>query len=107
MAVASVNRPPESTSRVAIVFAARSGLRYGSTTMFGMSRTRSVTAATKDRATYGSNASWPPLVSHLCDGAGCSVKPMPSNPTRSAARAKSIRAVPVSSSAGTGCWTIG
>ena len=45
-ATESVNRPPDSASIVAAASATMNGLRYGSTMMFGMSRIRSVTAAT-------------------------------------------------------------
>jgi hypothetical protein len=53
--------------------------------MFGIRRIRSVTAATYGSAANGSSASWPPALSHLSDGAGWSVKAMPSNPAASAA----------------------
>src|SRR5689334_7856830 len=66
------------------------GLRYGSTRMLGIRRSRSVTAATSVSATNGSRASWPPALSHLCDGAGWSVKPNPSKPAASAAWAKRV-----------------
>ena len=48
--------------------------------MLGIRRSRSVQAPTTASATNGSRASWPPPSSHFCDGAGWSVKPMPSNP---------------------------
>ena len=85
MATESTNRPSDTASSVADALATRNGLRYGSTTMFGMSRSRSVTAATRLHATNGSSASWPPALSHLWDGAGWSVNPMPSKPAASTA----------------------
>ncbi|KAB7754862.1 hypothetical protein MPHL21000_14815 [Mycolicibacterium phlei DSM 43239 = CCUG 21000] len=53
------------------------GLRYGSTTMLGISFSVDVRAAAYPIATNGSTASCPPASSHRCVGAGWSVKPNP------------------------------
>ena len=70
VATASVKRPSESVSKVADALATRNGLRYGSTTMLGIRRIFSVTAAQNESAVNGSRASWPPAFSHRSVGAG-------------------------------------
>ena len=57
---------PESRSRVAPDLATTNGFRYGSTTMFGISRSVVVRAAANPSATNGSSASCPPAASHRC-----------------------------------------
>ena len=98
MATDSTNRPPDTVSSVAAALATRNGLRYGSTRMFGIRCSRSVTAATRPNATNGSSASCPPACSQRCDGAGWSVKPTPSYPSSSARTAKRTIASFVTSS---------
>ena len=55
-----------------------------------MSRTRLVTAAQNASAEVWSSDSWPPALSHLCDGAGCSLKEIASYPHSSAAWATRV-----------------
>ena len=57
MATASVNRSSDSIAMVDTILATMRGCRYGSTTMFGINRIRSVTAEQKARAVKGSKAS--------------------------------------------------
>jgi hypothetical protein len=75
--------------------------------MLGISRTRSVTAATNASAANGSRASCPPALSHLSDGAGWSVNPTPSNPAASAACTNRTSASFDTSSGFDGCVTSG
>src|SRR5262245_54392151 len=75
--------------------------------MLGIRRIRSVMPATNASAANGSRASWPPAVSHLCDGAGWSVKAMPPNPAASAARTNRVNPAPATKSGLYGCWTSG
>ena len=90
-------------SSVAAAFATMNGLRYGSTTMLGISRSVSVTAAANPSATNGSRASWPPAFSHRSVGAGWSVNPYPWKPAASAAWARRDTPAPLTRSGWYGC----